>query len=53
MVDKLEADGAELKKRMRIWLTNWFGERCSDFFAGCECCEAWKGFDVQFEHIED
>jgi len=35
------------------WITHWWGERCPDYYKGCQCCEAWVGFDAIFAEIPE
>ncbi len=27
-------------------ITEYYGERCEEFFQGCACCEAWREYDL-------
>ena len=36
----------------RLWLTEWYGERCPDFYETCIICRVWRNQD-DFEKLVD
>lgn len=46
-------DDLIIKEKVKAWMENYWGERCSDYEENCPICKAWKYYDYIFKDIED
>lgn len=48
----LEQVTSERRDSIRLWLEDYFGERCEEFCEDCIVCQKWAAFDVIFGDLE-
>ena len=48
----LESEGRTIKEQTRLWMIEYWGERCPDCDTDCPLCNAWKSFDVMFSYVD-
>lgn len=47
----MDADADKALRRLRTFLTEYFGERCPDFDKDCPCCRVWVRYDLLEEEL--
>lgn len=46
------SDVIKLKEQLAAFITEYYGERCSDYEPSCTCCEMWNHFHCMFDELE-
>lgn len=44
---------ADALRTVRLYVEEWFGERCEEFEPNCICCRKWQAFDELFKGPEE
>ena len=44
--DELEPEVAKFLQDMRVFISGWYGDRCSTRQPGCKCCQVWSLYDA-------